>query len=434
MPLAAPIDNRQSPIDNHLMPQSAFDSIRERFAVLYGTPPSVVARAPGRVNLIGEHTDYSELPVLPIAIERALYVAAAPATDGQIEARSAAFEPPAQFARSEGHPSGAPWHRYLAGAVAELADLAPGQGAKLLIEGDLPASGGLSSSSALSVGLLAALSAAWGAPLDREGLVRRAIVAERYVGVESGGMDQAVITFAEPGHALRIDFRPPGRRQVSLPEVLSFVVASSGEEAPKGGAARDAYNERVVGARIAAVMIADEVGVDLDQPVTLGQVSGVDVVDILVDGLPEKISAREVAHGAQVDIAHIVQLTAETWDAQVKVPVKRVARHVLAEALRVQEAEEALRDGDLRGFGKLLDASHNSLREDFRCSTPALDKVCAAMRKAGALGSRLTGAGFGGFALAACTPENVQNVIDAAIATTGGPGFEVHASGGLEIR
>jgi galactokinase len=416
------------------MPEPSFDFIRERFAAAYGEPPVVIARAPGRVNLIGEHTDYSELPVLPIAIERSLFIAASSSPGGEIEALSTAFEPPARFARSESHPSGAPWHRYLAGAIAELAEPNPSQGAKLLIDGDLPASGGLSSSSALSVGLLAALSAAWGGPLDREELVRLAIVAERHVGVESGGMDQAIITFAEPGHALRIDFRPAGRRQVLLPEGLAFVVASSGEDAPKGGAARDSYNERVVGARIAAVMIADEVGVDLDQPVTLGQVSDIDVVDILVDGLPEKISAREVAHGAHVDIAHIVQLTAETWDAQVKVPVKRVARHILAEAQRVQEAEEALRDGDLRAFGKILDASHNSLREDLRCSTPALDKLCAAMRKAGALGSRLTGAGFGGFALAVCTPENVQKVIEAAVAATGGPAFEVHASGGLEIR
>ncbi len=416
------------------MNDEQFGLVREAYGERYGEAPAVVARAPGRVNLIGEHTDYSELPVLPIAIEQSLYVAAGPGEAGLVEARSATFEGDARFERDNRHPSGAAWHRYVAGAMGQLTDVAPGQGVYLYVGGDLPATGGLSSSSALSVAILAAASRAWGSPLEREELVQRAIVAERHVGVESGGMDQTVIAFAEAGKALRIDFRPAGCRFVPIPAGLAFVVASSGEEAPKGGSARDAYNERVVGARIAAAMLADEVGVDLDQPFTLGQIADTDVVDVLVDGLPDKISAREVAHGVQLDVAHLVQLTSETWDTQVKVPVKRVARHILEEAQRVDQAEQALIAGDLKRFGTLLDASHNSLREDFRCSTPSLDRVCAAMRKAGAFGSRLTGAGFGGFALAACPPDKVSAVIDAAVAATGGPAFEVHASGGLEIR
>jgi galactokinase len=403
------------------------------FADLYGAEPAVSVRAPGRVNLIGEHTDYSLLPVLPIAIEQSLIVSAAPSEDGVVEVASASFATPARIARSARDAEMlAPWHRYIAGALAQLQDRAPGRGAKVLVEGDLPATGGLSSSSALTVGLLAAIAAAWGEPLDPEDLAARAIVAERHVGVESGGMDQQAIVFARPGHALRIDFLPAGRRHVPVPPGLAFVVASSGEEAPKGGAARDAYNERVIGARIAAFMLADEVGVDLDNPPTLGQVADVDVVDILVDGLPDKVSAQEVAHGTQVDIAHLVQLTSATFDHMAKVPVKRVARHILSEAVRVDEAEAALNAGDLRRFGQLLNESHNSLREDFRCSTAALDRLCAAMRKAGALGARLTGAGFGGYALAACGPDQVVAVIAAAEAAAGGPAFEVHASGGLE--
>ncbi|MBA4179358.1 MAG: hypothetical protein C0506_02110, partial [Anaerolinea sp.] len=399
-----------------------------------GRLPNVAVRAPGRVNLIGEHTDYSELPVLPIAIDRALTIAAAARDDAVVRVVSSLFETPAELHRGQRDEElPAPWHRYLAGALAQLADLAPGPGADVFVTGDLPASGGLSSSSALTVGLIAAFGHAWGLPLELEDLVRRAIVAERHVGVETGGMDQAAIVFARAGHALRIDFKPPSRRLVAIPAGLCFVVASSGEDAPKGGAARDAYNERVVGARIAASMIADEIGVDLDVPPTLGQIAGVDVVDILVDGLPEKVTAQEVAHGAQVDIARLVQLTSATFDHMAKVPVKRVARHILGEAERVGLAEEALLSGDLKRFGALLNESHNSLREDFRCSTAALDRVCAAMRKAGAFGARLTGAGFGGYALAACPPENVAAVIEAALAATGGPAFEVHPSDGLRV-
>ena len=410
----------------------ALRSIEGAFAQAYGIPPAAVVRAPGRVNLIGEHTDYSDLPVLPIAIEQSLFVAAVATEDATVEAASAQFGRAALMQR-QGANAAASWQRYVVGALSQLVDVAPARGAKLFVSGDLPSAGGLSSSSALTMGVIAALLAAWEQPFDPEDVARRATVAERHVGVESGGMDQAVIAHGRAGNALRIDFRPPARTLVPLPQGLMLVVAYSGEEAPKGGTARDAYNERVVGARIAAAMIADQVGVDLDLPLTLGQVSGVDVVDIIVDGLPEKVSAQEVAHGTEVDLQHLVQLTAANFDHMAKVPVKRIARHILSEAQRVSEAQDALISGDLYRFGKLLDESHNSLREDFRCSTPALDRVCAAMRRAGAFGSRLTGAGFGGYALAACERAQGAAVIAAATGATGGPAFEVRAADGMAL-
>jgi galactokinase len=409
------------------------DQLRTAFEERFGRPPTVVVRAPGRVNLIGEHTDYSHLPVLPMAIERAVTLAAAPASGDAVTVVSTAFEGEARLERLNLTNGTIPWHRYVAGALHQLADLAPAHGADVFVGSDLPWSGGLSSSSAFTTGLIAALAAAWETPLDPEDLVRRAIVAERHSGVESGGMDQAVIVFAQAGHALRIDFDPPTRRLVPIPAGLAFVAASSGEDAPKGGAARDAYNERVVGARLAAAMLADQVGLDIGAPPFLREVAGVDVVELLVDDLPEKVSAREVAHGVDVDVEHLVRLTADRWDPVAKVPVRRVARHILGEAARVDEAEAALLAGELEAFGELLDASHNSLRQDLRCSTAALDRLCAAMRKAGAYGARLTGAGFGGFALAAVRPERVAQVIAAAEAATGGPAFEVNASAGLTL-
>ncbi|MBE7520470.1 MAG: hypothetical protein HS107_14620 [Thermoflexaceae bacterium] len=409
------------------------DAIISAFAARHGEPPAAIFRAPGRVNLIGEHTDYSHLPVLPIAIERGLTVAAAPAPGGVVEAASSAFagEPVIDRANPAATPA-IPWSRYLTGALRELANVAPGRGARLLIDGDLPAGGGLSSSSALTVGVIAALAAAWDVPLPPGEIVRRAVVSERHAGVESGGMDQEVIVFAEDGAALRIDFDPPGHRAVPLPAGLAFVAASSGEDAPKAGAARDAYNERVVGARIATAMLADEIGLEVEHPLVLRQVAGVDVIDVLVDGLPERISAAEAAHGIDLDVEQLVRLTAGRFDHQLKVPVRRVARHILGEAERVGRAEAALLAGDLPAFGRLLNESHNSLREDFRCSTAALDRLCAAMRKSGASGARLTGAGFGGYALAAAPPASVAAIIEAAVAATGGPAFEVHASAGLE--
>ena len=414
------------------MTQPTVPDVREAFRAAFDQDATSLARAPGRLNLIGEHTDYSLLPVLPIAIGPALLVAAAKAEGMHVEARSAAFDGAIRLDRQRiDHVTG--WGRYIAGALREMADLAPARGARLFVSGDLPSTGGLSSSSALTVGVMAALAAAWEIDLPREDLVARAIRAERHVGVESGGMDQTVIAFAEPGTALRIDFAPSARRAVPIPEGLAFVVASSGEEAPKGGSARDAYNQRVVGARLAAAMLCDQVGLEIGHPPYLGDVSAVDVVDLLVDDLPERISALEVAHGVQAEVSVLVRLTADTWEARAKIPVKRVARHILSEAGRVDAAETALLAGDMAAFGEQLNLSHNSLREDLRCSTAALDRLCAAMRKAGAFGARLSGAGFGGFALAAVSPERVGDVIAAAEVATGGPAFEVRASGGLTL-
>lgn len=402
------------------------------FREAYGRAPECMVRAPGRVNLIGEHTDYSGLPVLPIAIERSVWVAAARAPDPVIRACSTRFPVPAELPETPGSPS-APWHRYLDGAVAELQKRGMTGCAQLLIDSDLPAEGGLSSSSALTVGVLAALSSVWGATLTSEDLLPLAISAERYAGVESGGMDQEVILNARAGNALRIDFRPPGRRLVPTPPGLSFVAAYSGEAAPKGGVARDRYNALVVGARMAAALLADQLGVDLELPPTLGQVADVDVVDIIVDELPPKISAREVAHGASVNAAVLVQLSHRTVSDTERFPVRPVARHILSEAARVDQAEQALLASDLRAFGRILDASHRSLHDDLGTSTPGLDRLCKAMRKAGAFGARPTGAGFGGFAVAACPPAAVPFVVEAAIGATGGPAFEVHASDGYEI-
>ena len=406
---------------------------RAKFREAYGCEASTVVRAPGRANLIGEHTDYSRLAVMPMAIGPSVYVAAVATDEPSVEAASGQFDGVVSLPRAGVRVEDG-WGRYLAGALREVGDIGAGRGLRLWVESELPATGGLSSSSALTLGILAAIDSAFGARLGRDELVGRAILAERHVGVESGGMDQAVIAFGREGHALRIDFSPPARRAVPIPAGLSFVVASSGEDAPKGGSARDAYNERVVGARLAAAMLADQVGIEISLPPVLRDVAAVDVVEVLVEDLPEKISAHEVAHGVEAaDVGMLVSLTAASWDPRAKVPVRRIARHILTEAQRVDAAEAALRAGDLVTLGELLNASHNSLREDFRCSTPALDKLCAAMRKAGAFGAKLTGAGFGGFAIAAVPPDAVESVIAAALTATGGPAFEVQASAGLEV-
>jgi galactokinase len=181
-------------------------------------------------------------------------------------------------------------------------------------------------------------------------------------------------------------------------------------------------------------MLADMLGADVEGVPRLGLVADIDAASVMVEELPEQMAPRNAANSAEANVDRLVQLTASHFDASRKVPVKRYARHVFAEAERVDAAQAALAAGDLPRFGKLLNESHDSLRNDYRCSTPALDKVAAAMRKAGAFGARLTGAGFGGYAMAACAPVRVEAVIASAVAATGGPAFEVRASAGLSLQ
>ncbi|MBM4320324.1 MAG: hypothetical protein FJ125_10265, partial [Deltaproteobacteria bacterium] len=367
---------------------------------------------------------------------------------GLVHAVSRCFDVPAQLLRAAPAAGvAAPWHRYLAGVLRQLPEAPPRLGARLLIAGDLPATGGLSSSSSLTMGLLGGLNALWQLGLSPTELVARGIVAERHVGVESGGMDQTVITMGRRGAALHIAFAPPARRIVPLPAGLRLVAAFSGEEAPKGGAVQQAYNERVIGCRLAAALLARRLGCSAGQPPVLGAVvqaagrasgdaagEALAALAALVAQLPRLASASAVAGQLGQEVEPLVALTAGRAEAERPVLVRPVAHHVLGEASRVALAEAALRAGDLAGFGRLLDASHRSLAEDFRCSTPALDRLCDALRRAGARGARLTGAGFGGYALAALAPEHEPVVLAAARAATGGPAFAVTASDGLSVE
>ena len=366
------------------------------------TDKPATASAPGRVNLIGEHTDYSLLPVLPVAIQKRLRVTAT-ATGGElVEASSAQFKGVFRSDRTD-NPA---WSRYLEPVTA----LAGPIGARLTIDGDLPATGGLSSSSALTVASLLALLRLSGSEPQPDLLVDLAVRAERASGVEGGAMDQTLIVHAVAGAALRIDFDPTAWRPVTIPENVAVVTGYSGEPAPKGGSARDAYNARVVGTRTAAILL----GAD---PPVLGSVTA-ELDDVLAT-LPE--------HAApDPDAAVLSQGLFELSD---RVPVRAWTRHVLSEARRVDAAEAALRVGDIEALGRLFDESHTSLADDFGVSTAGLEALVTAAREAGATGARLTGAGFGGWAVAVCHRDEAPTVTE-AMASVAGQAFVVEPSAG----
>jgi galactokinase len=357
---------------------SGGEALAARFAARYGRPPTVLVRAPGRVNLIGEHTDYNGLPVLPFAIDREIRLAAAPRDDGRVAVATASERfPPRDYALA---PRIAPgragdWANYHRAGAQGLIDALGGavRGGDFLVEGDVPPGAGLSSSSALVVGSMLALLAVSGRDLPRHALAELAATAERYVGTHSGGMDQAVCLLAQPGHALRIDFFPLRTRPVPIPPGAAFVVCHSLVEAQKSGAARDAYNQRVRQGGLACR-----------------------IFDRLLGGGPPLANLGELRRRVPDRRLHewVAHFTAAEPPPD-PVLVRRV-RHVLSEAERVDAAEQALAQGDWRHLGALMDASHASCRDDYEISCDQLEALVAAARAAGALGARLTGAGFGG--------------------------------------
>ncbi len=349
-----------------------------------GRDPDGVWAAPGRVNLIGEHTDYNDGFVLPAAIDRLVLVAAGRRDGGRLRLWSLQTGPPADLelaavgpGRVDGwaaYPAGVAWA--LGQAGAELG------GADLVVDGDVPAGSGLSSSAALECATAAALADLHGAGLDRPALAAAARRAENeVVGVPSGAMDQMVSMLGKAGHALFLDTRSLDTEQVPLPLdaaglCLLVIDTRAGHRLVDG-----AYADRRAACEAAAAVL----GVPALRDATLDQV--------------------EAAAEALGD------------------PGLRRARHVVTENARVLEAVTLLRAGQLDRLGPLLAASHASLRDDYEVSSPELDTAVEAAVAAGAVGARMTGAGFGGSAIALVPAERAEQVGDRAREAFAAAGF-----------
>jgi galactokinase len=344
-------------------PDDLAREVRTLFADTYGTEPDVVGRAPGRVNLIGEHTDYNAGLCLPLALPHATYAALARRDDDRVRITSAQDAAPWEGTLDGLGPGDVEgWATYVAGVLWALR--AAGHdlpGLDVLVDGRVPLGAGLSSSAALECSVAVAVAHLLG--LDdteetRRGLAAACIRAESEVaGAPTGGMDQTVALLAQAGTALLIDFDDDTARPVDLP------LAEAG----------------------LAVLVTDT-----------------RVSHALVDG---GYAAREAA---------VASLEDER--------VRRRARHVVREIARVTETVEALHDGDWARVGRLFGDSHDSMRSDFEISCDELDTVVATAVHAGALGARMTGGGFGGSAISLVPRERLDAVVravDLAFAAAG---------------
>jgi galactokinase len=350
--------------------------------------PSHLSRAPGRVNLIGEHTDYNHLPVFPMALRQEVRVLFRPRDDATV--RFVNPDPeflPRSFTLSPDIPreGSGDWGNYLkAPCQALVRRLGPLKGMDALLTSTVPVASGLSSSSALVIAVGRALLHANGAEIPTLELAEEMAGAERYTGTQGGGMDQAISLGAVAGHASRIEFDPLRMVETRVPTGWRFVVAHSLVRAEKSGGAQAAYNRRreECAEALAAMGPALESG---STPPTYSE-------------LLARIPLKELLPLAE---AHLPPNLLPRF------------RHVVTEAARVYEGEEAMCREDLLTFGILMDASHESLRKDYEVSSPELDRLVALAREGGAAGARLTGAGFGGCVVALSDDRHLDGVFSA---------------------
>ena len=353
-----------------------FPRLADEFARRFGRPPELGARAPGRVNLIGEHTDYNDGWVLPCAIDRDTVVLAAGRNDGRLRVysreRGAACEFDPQHLARRGD-----WIDYAQGVVFALHERGHAvRGLDLAVASEVPPDSGLSSSAALCVALVTVVDRAQRLGLDA---VTRARVAHRaesgFVGVSCGIMDPFASALGRRDHALRLDCRSADATLVPLPSgSLAWLVAHSGVERRL---ARGSYGDRVVECRRAFQAAA---AAGLAPP-----------------------GARALR---DLEIADLKAL-----ERRLEAVLLRRARHVIRENARVLSFCEHLAADEIEAAGELLRESMRSLRDDFEVSTPELDALCEiADALPGVYGSRLTGAGFGGCTLHAVAPEAADEV------------------------
>lgn len=369
----------------HLVPSPDLaDQVALAFRQRHGHAPEVIGRAPGRVNLIGEHTDYNAGLCLPMALPHSTWAALRRRTDRQ--ARLTSSQRPDDLVTidlDQVTPGSVPgWAAYAVGmawALGRAGWRVPGF--DLHVDSTVPVGSGLSSSAALecAVGVgLAGLTGTALAPDVRRELVAAGVRAEREMaGAPTGGMDQSVAMLGSPEAALLLDFASGESTEVRLPM-----------------------------ARVGLELLV------IDTRVTHALTDG---------GYAARRTDCEAA-SAELGVGSLREASLDDVNRLGDARLRRRARHVVTEIARVEEAVAAIRSGDWRALGTLFEASHRSMRDDFEISCPELDTVVTAATAAGAIGARMTGGGFGGSAIALVSDDQVDVVlaaVDEAFADSG---------------
>ncbi|KAI4287633.1 MAG: hypothetical protein L6R35_003109 [Caloplaca aegaea] len=444
--------------------KTRWQNLTKNFEDEYGGKPAFVARSPGRVNLIGEHIDYSLYEVLPMAIAADVLIAVSPSMDENQKDVDAVLSMlntnhgkhrPSECAvpsLGEAHIDATKheWTNYFKAGFNGAIDLLRKEDAKfsprsmnVLVDGDVPAGGGLSSSAAfVCASALAVLRANGREKVKKKELVELAIVSERAVGVNSGGMDQSASVFSVKGDALSVSFSPELHAEaIPFPKTeppITIMVAQSFVTSDKHVTGPRCYNLRVVECTLAAEMMAKSLGVELkrdsgplgcslrglqhaffdggtsskDPPVSLGdpQTPYKEQLETMLSMVAELLeneggyTREEIAASLSMTLPELEEKYMTKFPVQaVRFMVGKRARHVFSEALRVIAFKNLLQDPNsatdpnlLPRLGSLMNETQDSCRDIYECSCPEIDRLCSIAREAGAYGSRLTGAGWGG--------------------------------------
>ncbi|WP_217550852.1 galactokinase [Streptomyces sp. GbtcB6] len=358
------------------------------FEELYGTAPDGVWAAPGRVNLIGEHTDYNDGFVMPFALPHVATAAVARRTDGVLRLHSSDVEGGIVELSLDALEPGTDqeWTAYPAGVVWALREAGhPVTGADVHLASTVPTGAGLSSSAALEVVIALALNDLYELGLQRWQLARLCQRAENvYVGAPTGIMDQTASACCEAGHALFLDTRDLSQKQIPFDLAAEgmrlLVVDTQVKHAHSGGE----YGKRRAGCEKGAALL------------------GVDAL-------------RDIAYA---DLEPALERLGDEEE------VRRLVRHVVTEDHRVERVVALLEAGDNRAIGPVLTEGHASLRDDFQVSCPELDLVVEAANAAGALGARMTGGGFGGSAIVLAEAADVDTITKAVEEAFAAAGFK----------
>jgi len=345
----------------------------EAFRRRFGESPSLIVRSPGRVNLIGEHTDYNDGFVLPMAIDRAVWLALRGRDDANVLVESLEEPEPADFSLRSLEYSDDGWAEYAKGMTKMLQgaghDLSGWEG---VLTSDLPIGSGLSSSAALEMAVGFAFAAVSGFPFDGVEMARLGQRAENeWLGAKTGIMDQMISANGKAGFALLIDCRDLSMQPVPLPDETAVLIMDT---MTRHSHTSSGYNDR----RESCERVASFFGVS-------------HLRDVSMDEFEARASALD-------DVS------------------MRRARHVLGENDRVLASVEAMRAGDAETFGRLMNASHSSLREDFEVTNEELDVMAEIARvQGGCFGARMTGGGFGGCVVALVEREKMAKVEAAVV-------------------
>ncbi|KAF4403443.1 hypothetical protein G4B88_008089 [Cannabis sativa] len=426
--------------------QLRFDQFKAKFLEIFGHPPHVFARSPGRVNLIGEHIDYEGYSVLPMAIRQDTIIAIRrrDASDTEKILRIANVNDKYQLCTYPADPNqeidlkNHRWGHYFICGYKGYYEYAKSKGLKvdepvgldILVDGTVPTGSGLSSSAAFVCSSTIAIMAAFDVNIPKKEIAQLTCECERHIGTQSGGMDQAISVMAKSGFAELIDFNPIRATDVQLPAGGTFVIAHSLAESQKAVTAATNYNNRVVECRLAAIVLGIKLGMKPQEAIsnvkTLSDVEGLCVAFAGNHGssdpaLAVKECLKEVPYTAE-EIEEITEKnlssifkdspsSLDVLNAATHFKLHQRASHVYTEAKRVHAFKDTVysnlsEEDILKELGDLMNDSHHSCSVQYECSCPELEELVGICRKYGALGARLTGAGWGGCAVA-LVKENI---------------------------